>query len=438
MKMKKIAIMSFYESNSRYIHQLSEAIKKKTGRDTVQLCMYGSSVNYCIKNSLEHIHLPIEVRKCKPEKNILIPYAYYEFHVVLFPELKEELMCISQKYWTYYEKVFQWDDFHSVVFIGDKRLYSSIGGHFARVNSVQTFYFEPGPYGTMIFDPKGVNCNMSIADVSLNVMSQTMDKNEIEYLYQKCVTVKNDRKFYERNVGSYIRKVKDVLQSVPPATFRKMCAIELFTGEGFWESIPYLLSRLPFKKNSKNTQQNNKTRKNYIFVALQVPNDVQIISNCKQFSSIDDMFASVIQSLPEGYELIVREHPMNKGRYNKSLYELINSNENVYIDNETTIGTLIDESALVVVINSTVGLEAAVRGATVLTLGDIYYSQIVNCLVSRNSLKDDISSALRNKAAPENVKLYVAYLFKHYMVKDNYKNYEYHDLDGAVEKICCR
>ncbi|ABV11898.1 TPA: hypothetical protein OTY97_001328 [Citrobacter koseri] len=436
--MKKIAIMSFYESNSRYIHQLSKQIKEVTGRDTVQLCMYASSTNYCIKNSLEYIDLPGNVRKYKSEKNITIPRHFYEFHVSLFPELEKYFLDISRKYWDFYENYFPWEDFHSVVFIGDKRLYSSIGGYFAKLKEVQVFYFEPGPYGTMIFDPKGVNCNMSITTASLDMMRNNVNEDEIEYLYNKCITSVSEKKFYEKNIGSYFRKIKDVLQSVPPSIFRKVCAVELYTGEGFWESIPYLLGRLPFKKNSKANKIDIEKQGKYIFVALQVPNDVQIISNCKLFSSIDDMLTSVIKSLPEGYDLIVREHPMNKGRYNKSLYKLINENVNVHIDNNTPIDHLIDNSSLVIVINSTVGLEAAVRGAAVLTLGDIYYPQIVNNLTSRESLKTEIVKAIDNKATQEEVKLYIAYLFKNYMVKDNYKNSNYYDLNNAVEKICCR
>lgn len=435
--MKKIAIMSFYESNSRYIHELSKKIKTEIGIDVVQLCMYSSSKNYCKRNALNYIYLPSAVRHHDRKTNINVNPQFYDFHSALFPTMDKDFLDISMKYWSYYENVFPWGDFERVVFIGDKRLYSSIGGYFASKEGVKAYYFEPGPYGTMIFDPKGVNCNMSVSNITLDDMRETLSSSDIKYLYDKCVSASSEKKFYEKRLGTYFRKVKDVLQSVPPKMFRRIGYVELLTGEGFWESIPYLLGRLPFYNKKNGTFNKTSARKKYIFIALQVPNDVQIISNCKHFTSIEDMLGAVITSLPDGYDLVVREHPMNKGRYSKLLYNLIDENENIYIDNETSINNLIDDSDLVIVINSTVGLEAAVRGAAVLTLGDIYYPQIVNSLSSRSELRTEIKQSIGNKKSKEDIELYIAYLFAFYMVKDNYKNEHYHDLTNAMNKICC-
>lgn len=435
---KKILFLSFYESNSRYIHKLSELIKNKYDFDSIQLCLYSSSIKYCKKNNLSYIDLPKLCRQNTSNKeNVSVDRELYSFHCSLFPELESEFKKVAQEYLNYYINI-NWEDIKAIVFIGDRRLYSSIGAKIARKNKVETIFFEPGPFGTMIFDPIGVNCNMSISNISIECMRKDIDELEKKYLLEEFFSNKGNRKFYSHNTLAYLNKVFDVIQSIPPQMFRRFSKLELLTGEGFVESVPYLLNRLPYlntKKNNKFDIKNNFSGK-YIFVPLQVPKDVQVIENGGDYKTIDKMISELSINIPSDYKLVIREHPMNKGRYGEYLYKIVDNNENMIIDNLTSINDLIDGADLVVVINSTVGFEAAIRGAAVLALGKTYYHHIVSTMNKEISLCENITNAIHNKCDYEIVELYAAYLYKHYLVKDNYKNMYYYNLGKAVELIC--
>lgn len=436
MSEKKIAVMSFYESNARYTGQLAQVLLERTGMETVQLCMYPSARNYCRRHHLTHIYLPEAVRQCCDGEVNDIPYSFYRFHVRLFPHLEARFRRIARQYWQYYAHHFPWNEYSTVVFIGDRRLFSSVGAFFARQHGVSVLFFEPGPFGTLIFDPQGVNCNMSVAKTSLEEMREYLREQDMEALFRRCTETVTGQKYYENSIGAYLRKTGDILQSIPPIFLRGLCYPELFTGESFLGSLPYLMSRLPLSRNQQTPTVAVQTP--YIFVALQVPGDVQVIENSEFFSSVDDMLFSVMRVLPAGYQLIVREHPMNKGRYGKALYQAVHQHAHVHIDNKTGINTLIDGAALVIVINSTVGLEAAVRGAAVLTLGKSYYARIVNTLTSRDELEKAIRDSVGRKANPEEIRLFMAYLFARYLTKDNYRNREYQDLENAASRLCGR
>jgi hypothetical protein len=83
----------------------------------------------------------------------------------------------------------------------------------------------------------------------------------------------------------------------------------------------------------------------------------------------------VARALPQGYDLVIKEHPMSLGRNPASLLRRLKAEPNIrLVAPETSSHELIRESRGVAVIGSTVGLEALLHLRPVLTIGKPFYA----------------------------------------------------------------
>lgn len=431
--MNNLYVMCFYESNVRYFHEAIVYFKQKNV-NLVFLCMYPSAVKFCINNSLDYVNLPKKIRKNGielfdsdlTEREV---YECYYFHNKLRPMDSEHYIDIVNRYFCFYDELFREDDCIGAVVIGDVRLFSATAKLAAKKHNKKVVYFEPGPFGTMIFDDKGVNKNMTISSFSdEDIVSYKSNKNVLDDFYK----VVPGEKYYSGSIPAYLRKIPDVLLSIPPRIFSRLSPIELQTGESFFESIPYLLSRLNISKNEDIVTEAHNGK--FIFFPLQVPCDVQIVMNSPHFDSIDDMVRELAKSLPNDYKLVIREHPMNLGRYGSEFYSYINSNDKIILDNSNNIWDLVQSSNLVVVNNSTVGIESLKYDTEVLVLGDAFYHKSVH-VFDGVDLGNTINNAINNPVSREFKDKYLSLLYKEFLLKDNYKNLKYDNLELMVDKI---
>ena len=425
----KIYVMCFYESNVRYFHYAELSLGNPK---FIYLCMYSSAVKYCKKNGLDFIYLPHHVRLLNEYDNItdIELEEITSFHNKLFPGNEKKFFSLARKYLSFYESISSINNTSCVV-IGDVRLFSSTAKYISKVSGLNVFYFEPGPFGTMIFDKIGVNKNMEIANDSLNKMKNLVD-HETDYL-DEFYSSKREVKYFENDLFAYLRKIPDVLYSVPPKCLSKYLYPEIQTGETLVDSIPYLLGRI-FSSKKKHDKKNISMYGNFIVFPLQVPCDVQIIMNSPYFRTIQEMIFSVYESLPDGYNLVIREHPMNKGRYDKDIYKFIDKNSNIYLDNDNDLWELVERSKLVVVNNSTVGIEALKYDTEVLVLGETYYHQVVH-VYKGGDLSKAIGEAIDNYISRNDKNAYLSYIYSYFLIKDNYKNKEYYNLDKMLARI---
>lgn len=425
--------MCFYESNARYFHH-SEKYFLESGVELVYLCMYPSATYYCKNHNLSYIYVPDIVRKDYKSDISLLTEKEVEqsivFHKALLPQLESNLKLVAEQYAQFYENIFSNENCLGAVVIGDVRVFSSTAKMVSKKYFKKIIYFEPGPFGTMIFDESGVNKNMTISKVEHHeIMVQTSSENSLEEFYK----VKPSKKYFEGNAYAYLKKIPDVLLSVPPFFLRKKLPVELQTGENFSDSLPYLYSRILTKK-SENTEQVLPDK--YIFFPLQVPCDVQIVMNSPHFPTIKSMLTKLTSNLPDGYKLVIREHPMNLGRYGNDFYQVIRDNEFTILNNSTSIESLIENASLVVVCNSTVGVEALRMDTEVLTLGDSYYHACTHIYDCTLDLKQQLDFAIKNPISRNLKNKYLSKLYNDYLIKDNYKNEKYLSLDKMVKRIC--
>ena len=113
----------------------------------------------------------------------------------------------------------------------------------------------------------------------------------------------------------------------------------------------------------------------FVYFPLHVTDDYKIkrvIPHCVDQASLIEQVAA---ALPHGYDLILKEHPMSVGRNSLGMLRRLARIENVrLLDPHTSSHELIQRSEGIVVISSTVGLEALMYAKPVLTLGQPFYS----------------------------------------------------------------
>ncbi len=113
----------------------------------------------------------------------------------------------------------------------------------------------------------------------------------------------------------------------------------------------------------------------FVYFPLHVTDDYKIkkvIPHCVDQASLVEQVAD---ALPQGYDLVLKEHPMSVGRNPLRLLRRLRSRENVQlVAPRTNTHELIRRSEAVAVIGSTVGLEALLYAKPVLTLGQPFYA----------------------------------------------------------------
>jgi hypothetical protein len=116
-------------------------------------------------------------------------------------------------------------------------------------------------------------------------------------------------------------------------------------------------------------------RRPFVYFPLHVTDDYKIkriVPHCVDQASLVEQVAD---ALPQGHDLVLKEHPMSLGRNSVRLLRRLRSRPNVrLVEPYTSTHELIEQSEAVAVIGSTVGLEALLYDKPVLTLGRPYYS----------------------------------------------------------------
>ena len=113
----------------------------------------------------------------------------------------------------------------------------------------------------------------------------------------------------------------------------------------------------------------------FVYFPIHVTNDYKVkrvIPHCVDQAAIIEQVA---EALPQGYDIVLKEHPVSIGRNPLSMLRRLRNIENVRIVHPyTSSHDLIKAADAVIVISSTVGLEALLHGRPVLTLGQPFYS----------------------------------------------------------------
>ncbi|MGI8729035.1 MAG: hypothetical protein ACR2LK_03440 [Solirubrobacteraceae bacterium] len=113
----------------------------------------------------------------------------------------------------------------------------------------------------------------------------------------------------------------------------------------------------------------------FVYFPLHVTDDFKVkrvIPHCVDQGYLVEQIAD---ALPQGFDLVLKEHPVSLGRNSVGFLRRLVRRPNVrLVDAYTSSHELIRRARAVAVISSTVGLEALLHGQPVLTIGRPFYS----------------------------------------------------------------
>lgn len=114
----------------------------------------------------------------------------------------------------------------------------------------------------------------------------------------------------------------------------------------------------------------------YLFIPFQIDHDTQIVLHSPwigNMAQLFDVLEELSESGAEDFDLVFKEHPSSLKSY-PALYEKIAAHPRMHLMNQVPTQTLIQQAEAVIVVNSTVGIEALLYGKKVIVLGQAFYA----------------------------------------------------------------
>jgi capsule polysaccharide modification protein KpsS len=179
----------------------------------------------------------------------------------------------------------------------------------------------------------------------------------------------------------------------------------------------------------------------FAFIPLQVHDDTQVLLNGRHFDTVEAFFEhacrSVAEHLGPDVRIVVKEHPEDLGRFDYSA--LRRRFPEVIWLRKYDIDRLLDAASWVVLINSSVGLQAIRRFKPTIVYGDSFYSrdEIAFCL---HDLQDTAAVYQRARAGltedmRANIRFFMDYLERVYFFPGSWRKVDVACAQRAARRI---
>ncbi|HBR29210.1 MAG TPA: hypothetical protein DD789_07210 [Firmicutes bacterium] len=182
----------------------------------------------------------------------------------------------------------------------------------------------------------------------------------------------------------------------------------------------------------------------YFFLPFQVHTDTQVLLNSPNIRNMYELVDTVYTAVEAyncksqaDYWLVIKEHPSDFGRIDyRDLKEKYQGRKVVFITTEPS-STLIERSQAVITINSTVGIEALLKGKPVITLGKAFYNVegVVYHCANLSQLGQVITRALTEEINHGLVDQLLYYLRYDYLVEVDKKNLNPNNIMPVLQRI---
>jgi capsular polysaccharide export protein len=291
----------------------------------------------------------------------------------------------------------------ALLVIGDSRLLIEIAKKIATQFNTKIYFIEQGPFSSTFFDTKGVNYNASTKEIEINepiTLTEPQKKDILKYI-ERPSSLKYKRTIIYRGLDLVLERVLSATILYPPDL-------------KYTDTFP----KLKLSKNYKKKVLKQKTHTEKVFlIVLQVPIDVNMVFHSPHFKNHFSLVKKVHKSLPKNSKLILREHPIYKDKYEKELYEYCQKHD-IPFDTDTSLKKSLNLSDVVIVNNSTVGIEAIAIKKTVIVLGNSYYDNPKLCIKynQHDDLKKLLSHAINFKVNEENVYAFLQKFLFNYLI----------------------
>lgn len=269
----------------------------------------------------------------------------------------------------YYQK-YNWD----LIIIPSGRMISHQAlTDFAKKENIKTVYIGYGNFhGKTILDPIGTDKNSSLYTTP-EILDQ-WDVPEDEYQSWKKAYL------LEKESNTSIPQAREVNLGFIFKRFVRTVICKIDNIFNIAHDIDYQFSELKKTFFLPNENINikpidiNSFDQKFIFFAMQLSSDTQIIQNYSHdvFHALD---SAINIAKSKNLPLVVKSHPAEISKEVANHLSLLAEKKEIILTFSNTI-TVIKKSGLVIVVNSTVGLEAKILGREVLFLGNTFFKHL--------------------------------------------------------------
>jgi len=430
-----ILINLYYADSARYFNYVYEHLLERDKNIAVTfVCFYPSAYLYLHRRGLHPIYLPSLLRQFPApfdERHLsanIDELTYYNYLVMgQKPEYRSRLNLETKQCLLAYEKIIKDHSIDMMISAGDTRLQTQAAIAVAKSTKLRILYFEQGAFGTTILDPAGVNANVSFRNDNCCTENNDQTPKKRPKKEQKAPGTYTDSLDWQDNLAEKL----DLFWHYPLPAMSSYLPLFTQSGESFRK---FAITRLKAKLKKISPKV---LPQKYLLFPLQMPKDAQLVFHSPVFNDIEEVVTIVANCLPCDTALVIREHPNYKDRYPDAFYELIENKSNVFLNNENHLEECIQGSEAVIVVNSTVGIEALSFYKNVILLGNAYYEsdKVFHKVKSKGDLPRQIINALTVTADHGAIDTHISHLLKYHLLPGHFRDIELTGGEQVAEKI---
>jgi len=422
-KDKTIIAIGYYDDFARFFLEIKKDFYSDKNIKFYYLSLYLSGFLYFLARFQKVTSISLKaciksLLKNKKYKNLLsIDSDAYKgfnlndivkYHLRLNPALEVKLKKQAMSYIDILENSLNKIKPDYIILSGDSRMSIEILDKLASNKNIPTFHFEQGPFGTTILDNKGVNANASFRNklvVNKNLtVKEKQDK--VNQFFKRTRPSKYKRNSIYRGSDYIFQFLTKKINLLPP--------------DIILPSKPKVQKTI-YKEIKENTNKVIESKRIFLLI-LQVPEDVNMVYHSPFYDKHSDIVKDIYNNLPEGANLLVREHPLYKGKYEQELYSFM-VQKNIPLDQDGLYQS-IAQASVVIVNNSTVGIEAISQLKSVVVLGHSYYDNDLICLKlkEQSQLKEVLIKSINFKPNNEDVINFLFYFTQNILIDGHFRD----------------
>lgn len=206
---------------------------------------------------------------------------------------------------------------------------------------------------------------------------------------------------YVINYGGWWARVKDIGLTAAKGFYRKMFRkTSYYLDRDISAHLFHCKSLLAsFKGGYLSKHEASKLKGRYVLFPLHYEPEA-VLNYFSPFKRQVEIAEKILDSLPEGYQLIVKEHPSQPGALNLSKWqELVKSKRVIKVAGSDNARFFLGLDVVVVSIGSTLALEAAMAGLPVGVLGSVHFAEMPG--ISHLNTPDEWIRLIHTKPAEE-------------------------------------
>lgn len=243
----------------------------------------------------------------------------------------------------------------------------------ARRHGTRTVFLENGYFpATLQIDCEGVNSASSLTNEPFEALMHRLDEATAHPPDAQARPDELQALAPERTLGRLYDLRRYLMRRVDPAYFRKFPELA--------GSNTLVANRLRQRRADVPTDTATLPAR-FVFLPFQVHDDTQILENSPHFRSMEAFFehchAAIRRRFGPDMGIVVKEHPEDLFRH--SYDDLRQRFPDVLWLVKFDVDRLIRECELVMVVNSSVGLQAIAAGKPVVTFGESFYARREVC-----------------------------------------------------------